>query len=265
MNRTLKRPMFRMGGSSGTGITSGLDKPREQFQNGTTLERLQKATGAVPNNRNLSQFLTTFGLDLLSRPPSGGFFSTVAQAAQQPTQTLFDNLNQERNLQRQLALSAEQSDIEFEREKELTELENKNKREAIEKKARVMSQTEGSPFFGDYEGALNQLVDRELYGVLPAPGEERGKLIEDYVTKGLNEPGMSLSDEPVIRRQATFLADKAKIERDNEDIKFGVRPFVEAGNTYEAGKVYYNAELDKFVIYNGPEAEVLFEDIEVNR
>ena len=26
-NRTLKRPMFRMGGSSGTGITSGLDRP----------------------------------------------------------------------------------------------------------------------------------------------------------------------------------------------------------------------------------------------
>ena len=76
---------------------------------------------------------------------------------------------------------------------------------------------------------------------------------------------MSLSDEPVIRRQATFLADKGKIERDNEDIKFGVRPFVEAGNTYEAGKVYYNAELDKFVIYNGPEADVLFEDIEVKR
>ena len=88
MNRVLKRPMFRIGGSAGTGITSGLDKPRAQYANGTTLERLKKATGAVPNNRNLSQFLTTFGLDLLSRPPSGGFFSTVAQAAQQPTQTL---------------------------------------------------------------------------------------------------------------------------------------------------------------------------------
>ena len=29
MNRTLKRPMFRMGGSSGTGITSGLDNTQE--------------------------------------------------------------------------------------------------------------------------------------------------------------------------------------------------------------------------------------------
>ena len=31
MNRTLKRPMFRMGGSTGTGITSGLDVPRQQY------------------------------------------------------------------------------------------------------------------------------------------------------------------------------------------------------------------------------------------
>ena len=31
MNRTLKRPMFRIGGSAGTGITSGLDTPRKNY------------------------------------------------------------------------------------------------------------------------------------------------------------------------------------------------------------------------------------------
>ena len=136
MNRVLKRPMFRMGGSSGTGITSGLDKPRAQYANGTTLEQLQKAVGAVPTNRNLSQFLTTFGLDLLSRPPQGGFFSTVAAAAKQPTEQLFSNLDAQRNLQRQLALTAAQSDIEFEREKELLkdELASKEKIAAMKQK-----------------------------------------------------------------------------------------------------------------------------------
>ena len=34
MNRTLKRPMFRIGGSAGTGITSGLDQPRTQYRGG---------------------------------------------------------------------------------------------------------------------------------------------------------------------------------------------------------------------------------------
>ena len=111
MNRTLKRPMFRIGGSAGTGITSGLDKPRAQYANGTTLEQLQKATGAVPNNRNLSQFLTTFGLDLLSRPPQGGFFSTVAAAAKPPTEQLFAGLDAERNLQRQVSLAAAEAEM----------------------------------------------------------------------------------------------------------------------------------------------------------
>jgi hypothetical protein len=69
------------------------------------------AIGAQPNNRNLSQFLTTFGLNLLSTPPQGGFFSTVAQAAKQPTDKLFAGMDAERNLQRQVALAAEESDI----------------------------------------------------------------------------------------------------------------------------------------------------------
>ena len=160
MNRILKRPMFRIGGSAGTGITSGLDRPG--YKMGTTVggqffpygegdrvsqgaldvisafpkrmnamkqptnttrlnttpiptsstrERLLAAIGQQPNNRNLSQFLTTFGLNLLSTPPQGGFFSTVAQAAKQPTDQLFAGLDAERNLQRQVALAAEESDI----------------------------------------------------------------------------------------------------------------------------------------------------------
>ena len=35
MARILNRPMFRMGGSSGTGITSGLDQPRKQYAEGS--------------------------------------------------------------------------------------------------------------------------------------------------------------------------------------------------------------------------------------
>ncbi len=35
MNRVLQRPMFRIGGSAGTGITSGLDQPRAQYASGT--------------------------------------------------------------------------------------------------------------------------------------------------------------------------------------------------------------------------------------
>ena len=76
MNRILKRPMFRIGGSAGTGITSGLDQPRKQYANGTQMPSFQ-ATG-------LPGFLTSFGLNLLSTPPQGNIFKTAATAARDP-------------------------------------------------------------------------------------------------------------------------------------------------------------------------------------
>ena len=76
MNRTLKRPMFRIGGSAGTGITSGLDQPRKQYANGSQMPSFQ-ATG-------LPGFLTSFGLNLLSTPPQGNIFQTAATAAKDP-------------------------------------------------------------------------------------------------------------------------------------------------------------------------------------
>jgi hypothetical protein len=79
MNRTLKRPMFRMGGSTGTGITSGLDQPRKQYNQGSNpyaMGNFAPGTGAG--------FLTSFGLDLVSRPPSGNILQTASLAAKEP-------------------------------------------------------------------------------------------------------------------------------------------------------------------------------------
>ena len=72
--------MFRIGGSAGTGITSGLDKPRAQYANGTPNPYNMGAfsPGSLPG------FLTSFGLDLLSRPPQGNIFQTAAAAARGP-------------------------------------------------------------------------------------------------------------------------------------------------------------------------------------
>jgi hypothetical protein len=86
MNRILKRPMFKMGGSTGTGITSGLDQPQKManggrtgYMNGTNPYAMGsfQATG-------LPGFLTQFGLNLLSTPPQGNIFATAATAARDP-------------------------------------------------------------------------------------------------------------------------------------------------------------------------------------
>ena len=96
MNRTLRRPMFRMGGAA-EGITSGLDRPG--YKNGTDnrvarltdefeqrkamFDKLRpQQTGFMPGS--VSSFLTNFGLNLLAQSPRGNIFQTAAVAAQNP-------------------------------------------------------------------------------------------------------------------------------------------------------------------------------------
>ena len=68
MNRVLKRPMFRIGGSAGTGITTGLDQPKKMANGG----RIGYQTGTNPYVMGNFMpgtgpgFLTGFGLNLLS-------------------------------------------------------------------------------------------------------------------------------------------------------------------------------------------------------
>jgi hypothetical protein len=98
MNRVLKRPMFRMGGSTGTGITSGLDRPgyKDAGTVQAALDTTQKSLTALDQFREkqsgfmpgaLPGFLTQFGLNLLSTPPRGNIFQTAAVAAKEPFQT----------------------------------------------------------------------------------------------------------------------------------------------------------------------------------
>jgi hypothetical protein len=79
VNRTLKRPMFRIGGSAGTGITSGLDRPQKMANGGRTGYQ----EGTTPNfqTTGLPGFLTSFGLNLLSTPAQGNIFQTAERIA----------------------------------------------------------------------------------------------------------------------------------------------------------------------------------------
>ena len=97
--RTLRRPMFR-GGSTGSGITSGL-APRQGYatdQEGGSvqslgdirnmtipqLRELSKSMAYQPRGTNIYDFLTEFGLNIASTPPQGNIISTAASAAKEP-------------------------------------------------------------------------------------------------------------------------------------------------------------------------------------
>ena len=107
MNRVLKRPMFRMGGSSGTGITSGLNKPRQQYSLGDlvnvlpTPEEFEAARKMYPQfqtppSQAINRLLISGGLDLISRPPQGGTLATAAAAFKEPTKQLFEDIDTEK-------------------------------------------------------------------------------------------------------------------------------------------------------------------------
>jgi len=141
MNRTLRRPMFRLGGPTSEGITSGLDRPRmanadmdmkikqltqayESYrQQGGTLSfedfsklyaeenfnsggRVGFQTGGF-NLGGLPGFAISTGLNLLNRSPQGGLLSTIAGAAEDP----FNRLRAEQAAAQQTA-----SDRAFQRE-----------------------------------------------------------------------------------------------------------------------------------------------------
>ena len=101
MNRTLRRPMFRTGGSA-EGITSGLaprqgyaEPPGDVKQNDLSkvdirnmnMQQLRDLASRVsykPRGTNFNDFLINMGLDLVSRPRSGNIFQQVATSAKGP-------------------------------------------------------------------------------------------------------------------------------------------------------------------------------------
>ncbi len=107
MSRILSRPMFRKGGSAGEGITSGLaprqgyntnedntvkqnDLSKVQFRDANLkqLMDMSKQYGfqapPMQPDRSLGNFKIDFGLDLLSRSPSGNIFQTAGLSAKEP-------------------------------------------------------------------------------------------------------------------------------------------------------------------------------------
>ena len=86
MRRTLSRPMFRKGGDVRQGYAPG-DIVKQIRPTTEEIESIYEQLPAMPKrpaDRSLNDFLINFGLDLISRSPSGGIFQTAAEAAKSP-------------------------------------------------------------------------------------------------------------------------------------------------------------------------------------
>ena len=140
--RTLNRPMFRIGGSTNTGITSGLE--RSGYDNGGVTRRkemLMKGMGQQPD-RSLSQFMIDFGLDIASRPPEGSILSTAAASAKEPFQGYKASKAARAGLEQKVGLTA--AEAEMSHQDRMRELSLKGRTSGlldVQKKARIMWDT----------------------------------------------------------------------------------------------------------------------------
>ena len=161
MNRTLKRPMFRIGGSAGTGITSGLDQPQKMANGGRTGYQ----QGSMPSfqTAGLPGFLTSFGLNLLATPPAGNIFQTAGMAAREP----FNQLQASQAKQRQL--EAEKAFLKSERlESQKFEEDLLDKRLTVEKMKinagdNITVQQLAAQYLDDFQGDLNKATNKAEY------------------------------------------------------------------------------------------------------
>ncbi len=111
MNRTLRRPMFRMGGSA-EGITSGLSMPRQGYKDAKLVE--------VPEEKGapISQDLIDAGIFRTGGPKKNSADvtksnTTNANSESSNKQTVMDLINERRNIMDALAPRAERKDTSF--------------------------------------------------------------------------------------------------------------------------------------------------------
>ena len=188
MNRTLRRPMFRMGGSA-EGITSGL-APRQGYahepghvtQDDTSkmsiMDKLNFQKSMVETlaprqprqDRSMSNFLIDFGLDIASRPPSGGIFATAAASAKDP----FAKFQQAKQIEQ--AYGAQETEADRALIADMIKGMDEDKLSAMMKE--VKAGVEAGYYKDEKDGIIRQLQKKE-YGVMDMPGEAENARIRE--------------------------------------------------------------------------------------
>ena len=231
--------MFRIGGSAGTGITSGLDRPQKMANGGRTGYQ----QGSTPNFQfgGVPGFLTNFGLNLLSTPPQGNIFQTAATAAKDPF-----NLLQAQ----QTAAMKTASDRAF--AKELAKEEREFEEGQLEKKLAVQKEIAGMKTT-DLTDRIQAIADTKYEGNIIKATREVNFATETY-------PG--LVDNYGVEGVATSVIDSSDLQKQKDLDRFIkqnpalVRQVVYDVATGKAMKFVKNTVTNKFELIPADSADV---------
>ena len=219
MNRTLRRPMFRTGGSA-EGITSGLS--RQGYSNGqgvgnpgfgqpqhfpkknasaatgdtqSPMDELTQRMGILdamyPRQKTSSMagpnFLMNFGVDLATRPRGGNILQQAATSAKNPLLQF-----QQEKLMEQAAGAKETSEDRALLASMLEGMDD-DKLSALMKDVQAGVDAD---LWTEQEG-IKKLLNKKVHGVLDEPGEKREEWIKWYMTNLQNkanvDPGIAKS------------------------------------------------------------------------
>ena len=176
MNRILRRPMFRTGGSA-EGLTSGL-QPRQGYKEANLVKQLETKKSIIDTlaprqprkDTSMRDFLINFGLDIASRKPEGSIFSTAAASAKDP----FAKFQQAKQIEDAYGMKETEEDRAL-----ITSLikgMDDDQLSAMMKK--VKAGVEAGYYKDEAEGIRRQLAKDE-FGVMDMPGEaESGRIRE---------------------------------------------------------------------------------------
>ena len=176
MNRILRRPMFRTGGSA-EGLTSGL-APRQGYKDANLVEQLQTKKNIIDTlaprtprtDTSMRDFLINFGLDIASRSPSGNIFSTAAISAKDP----FAKFQESKRLED--AYGMKETDEDRALVTDLIKGMDDDKLSAMMKE--VKAGVEAGYYKDEKDGIIRQLQKKE-YGVMAMPGEAENARIRE--------------------------------------------------------------------------------------
>jgi len=175
VSRILKRPMFKMGGSTeNVGIMDGM---RQRYADAgkveQVLQELDKRAPAPSFGR--SQFLTEFGLNLLATPPQGNIFQTSAVAARDPFARFQENRARSAASRREIMaqLMGQERQFEFDRDLQRERLEAQKEIAGVESKNKIAIE--------NFPDAGNPVVARKLQVILDTPNaiNAPGQIVPD--------------------------------------------------------------------------------------
>jgi len=198
MNRTLRRPMFRMGGSTGEGITSGLETPKrgrvdgpgsyagieaEDIQSIKDRKELINTLAPRPERTNTSfnDFLISTGLNLVSNPSQGNIFQDVAGSSKEP----FGQFQQAKQIEQAYKdkEGSEDRALVTELIKNLSDEEMSNLRQEA---------TEGfeAGVFTSVEDGITKLLNKKIYGVQDMAGEKESERVRQIELMLVRDQGL---------------------------------------------------------------------------